>query len=76
VLRALGLGPHQCIFAGNGGSNELEGAQNVGFKLVVFVHHFVSHNNLYPPEKLRQFCRQADIAVAYIGELVKLVDTP
>ena len=34
ALRRFGISPDECVFVGDGGSRELEGARNVGIKAI------------------------------------------
>src|SRR3989442_3051601 len=74
VLERLGPPPQKPAYVGDGGSKELEGARQAGFRLVVFMQGFVARNGLRNPEELETFRRTADVVIRQIGELPKLLD--
>lgn len=65
-LERLGLEAKDCTFVGDGGSNELKGAQAVGLTTVMVTAH-IEH---YPPEKLAARRTHADYVIRTLGELV------
>jgi len=71
VLTGLGLAPRECVYVGDGGSDELAGARRVGFGLVIFMRGHVSHG-FRSPEACRLFEDTADVTVDDLGEMVPL----
>jgi FMN phosphatase YigB (HAD superfamily) len=69
----LGLGPEDCTFVGNGGSNELAGARDAGFALVVHQNQFDVHNGLVRDEEQERRAGQADRQITDLGELGALL---
>jgi len=73
AIAPLGVAAQECAFVGNGGAGELQGAKEAGFALVVFMRWFVDQNEVYSPEQLDTFERQADVSVATFQELTDLL---
>ena len=69
----LGLGPEDCAFVGNGGSNELGGARAAGFGLVVHQNQFNEGNGLVTAEEQHRRAAQADAQITALGELEPLL---
>ena len=63
ILRGLGLDANVCAYVGDGGSQELSGAKEVGFRHVVFMRMFVSRNGMRNAEELKEVAGQADVSV-------------
>jgi len=74
VLERLGTSARKAAYVGDGGSNELEGARQAGFGLVVFMEHFVASNGLRSPDELETFRRTADIVIHRATELPNLLE--
>lgn len=75
VLRALGISDSsECTYVGDGGSEELTGAKNVGFGQVIFMRRFVSRNGLRSEEELGEIATQGDLSVDSFEELCRVVD--
>ncbi len=75
ILEALGLpDSSRCIYVGDGGSQELVGAKNIGFGQVIFMKKFVSRNGLRTEEELGEIATQGDLSVDSFEELCKVVD--
>jgi putative hydrolase of the HAD superfamily len=70
----LDLDTGECAFVGNGGSNELRGAREAGFGLVVHQNQFNAHNGLVSEEEQDRRARQADAQITSLGELAELLD--
>jgi putative hydrolase of the HAD superfamily len=68
ALRKLGLDPSVCIFVGDGGSNELEGARAAGLR-TVFVSLCVE--DLWP-DRVEQRAAAADHRIRRPAELLDL----
>lgn len=73
VLERLGTSPREAVYVGDGGSNELEGARQAGFRLVVFMEGFVANNGLRNPSEIETFRRTADMVIRQVSELPKLL---
>jgi putative hydrolase of the HAD superfamily len=69
ALRAIGLDASECIFVGDGGSNELEGARSVGLR-TVFVS--IGVEDLWP-DQLERRASVADHRVRRPPEILALV---
>jgi putative hydrolase of the HAD superfamily len=69
ALAALGLEGRECIFIGDGGSNELEGARAAGMS-PVFVSGVMAE--LWP-ERISERCAQSDHHIENISEVLALV---
>jgi len=65
-LQRLGLSAKACAFVGDGGSNELKGAQSVGLTTVMITTH-IEH---YASDKLAARRTHADFVIQELGELV------
>ena len=74
VLNRLGTSPRKAAYIGDGGSNELEGARQAGFGLVVFMEGFVANNGLRNTDELETFRRTADTVIRRADELPKLLE--
>lgn len=72
VARCLGIPTRDCAFVGDGGSDELKGAKNAGFGLVVFMRGFVRSNGLRTESELPELAAQADVTIDSLQELVGL----
>lgn len=72
ILRKLDADPTDTAYVANGWDDELEGARNAGFGLVVFMRGFVGSNGLSDPDELRQLASQADETIDDLGELLNL----
>jgi len=68
-LESLGLDPRQCLFVGDGGSNELAGAKEIGLS-TVFVSGVIAE--LWP-ETVSQRILTADHHIATVPELIELL---
>lgn len=66
ALAQLGLGAEACLFVGDGGSRELEGARNAGLATVMVTGHI---KRIYP-EKIAERRTHADFVIDSLGELV------
>jgi putative hydrolase of the HAD superfamily len=70
----LGLSPELCAFVGNGGSNELAGARDAGFALVVHQNQFDATNGLVTEEEQERRAAQADHQITGLAQLTDLID--
>jgi putative hydrolase of the HAD superfamily len=70
----LGLSPAACAFVGNGGSNELAGARDAGFALVVHQNQFDAKNGLVTEEEQERRAAQADRQITDLAQLTALLD--
>lgn len=66
-LKELNVRPEECIYVGDGGSNELKGARDVGMKTVLNTHVI---RQLWP-ERTAEARVHADYAIDEIKELIK-----
>lgn len=66
ALSQLGLGPDACLFVGDGGSRELEGARSAGLTTVMITGHI---RKIYP-ERVAERARHADFVIDGLDELV------
>ncbi len=73
VFDALGAAPEDAVFAGDGGSNELQGAREAGVGLVVFVNGFMAHNGIRTEAELEAIARSADATVPNAAALPRLL---
>ena len=69
----LGVGPEDAAFVGNGGSNELRGADEAGFALVVHQNQFNEKNGLVSQEEQQRRAAQADAQITSLSELDALL---
>lgn len=69
----LGLSPGTCAFVGNGASNELAGARDAGFGLVVHQNQFDAANGLVAEEEQERRAAQADHQISDLAELGALL---
>ncbi len=65
-LECLAVEPGDCLFMGDGGSNELEGARAAGITTVAVTGHLAKRE----PDLARARAAQADYSVAFVDELV------
>lgn len=70
VARCLGIPTQDCAFVGDGGSDELQGAKEAGFGLVVFMSGFVRSNGLRSESELSELAAHADVTIDSLQELV------
>jgi putative hydrolase of the HAD superfamily len=73
ILGRLGTDPSRCTFVGDGGSQELAGAKEVGFRRVVLMKVFVSKNGLRTKEELEELSMQADFVADSFQGLCKMI---
>lgn len=71
ALDALAVSAEQCLFVGDGGSHELEGAKEIGMQTVM-VTGFVNGLHGDKLDERRQYC---DYELADITQLAELIDT-
>jgi len=64
-LQQMKVAPEESIFVGDGGSNELEGAKNLGITAVMIAGIV---RKIYP-ETIEERMRQADFVIEYLCEL-------
>lgn len=68
ALRELGLAPEECLFVGDGGSDEHLGARACGLRTVLITRY------INDAAKLDEQRKRVDAEIAHLGELVRLVD--
>jgi putative hydrolase of the HAD superfamily len=73
ILQKLRAAAENSIYVGDGGSDELRGAKEAGFGLVVFMNGFVSKNGLRTQAELEQFERTADVTVSSLSDLIPII---
>lgn len=66
AMRELGVGPDECLFVGDGGSNELEGAKTVGITTVMIAGII---REIWP-QRIAERQRHADFVIERLVELV------
>jgi putative hydrolase of the HAD superfamily len=66
-IRELDVKPHETLFVGDGGSNELKGAQEVGM-ITVLTTHVIKH---ILPEEIEVRRKHADFEIDKIEELLE-----
>src|SRR5262249_37913731 len=71
-IERLGIAAHECLFVGDGGSNELQGANDAGF-VTVFVSGVMKE---FWPERIPERISIARYHVRTIPELLLLRDFP
>jgi putative hydrolase of the HAD superfamily len=69
-MRRLEMQPDDCLFVGDGGSGELEGARRSGMQAVM-ITGIISE---IWPERIESRSKQADFVITSLSEL--LVETP
>jgi putative hydrolase of the HAD superfamily len=74
VLDRLGTPAQSSLYVGDGGSDELVGAKNSGFGLVVFMRGFVAKSAIKTKEEINQFENVADFTVDSLAELPLLTE--
>jgi HAD superfamily hydrolase (TIGR01509 family) len=70
ILSQLGSTPDRSVFIGDGGSDELSGARDFGFALVVLA---AESPRTRAPQTLPQLLRQAHISVSNLSEIPELL---
>jgi putative hydrolase of the HAD superfamily len=65
-LRELGVSPFESVFVGDGGSNELEGAKNIGMMTIMITSII---KELWP-ERIAERQRHADFVIERLSELM------
>jgi HAD superfamily hydrolase (TIGR01549 family) len=75
ILHELGARAASSVYVGDGGHNELEGAKEAGFGLVVFMGGFVSKNGMRGSEQLRRLAGSADLAIEGLDKLPGILDS-
>ncbi len=73
ATRLLGLEAASCAFVGNGGSNELAGAREAAFGLVVHQNQFNEHDGLVSEEEQERRAGQADAQITSLTQLERLL---
>ena len=76
VLSRLGAEAPSSAYVGDGNHDELRGARDAGFGLVVFMKGFVSREGERRPEEMRRRESVADATIMSLGELLQLLDRP
>ena len=73
VLDGLGVPAARSVYVGDGGHEELSGAEKAGFGLVVFMKGFILRSGIRSPAIVRKQEREADFAIRGVGELRSLI---
>ncbi len=68
AARHLGVKPEECLFVGNGGSDELGGAARAGMTPVLLVHHILK----IKPERIVDLLPAVNIVVRTVDDLFLL----
>ncbi len=69
ALNSLDLKPSECLFVGDGGSNELQGAKAVGLTTIM-INQYVSH---LPEDRLKIRRQYSDYEISRLPELLKII---
>lgn len=69
----IGPDPEHSAFIGNGGSNELQGAKDAGFALVIHQNQFNQSNGLVSEDEQERRTAQADAQITSLSELAALL---
>jgi putative hydrolase of the HAD superfamily len=67
AVNALQVRPNDCVFVGDGGSNELRGAKEIGMKTIL-ITGIIEH--LWP-ERIPELREMADNEIRYISDLLE-----
>ena len=73
ALDRLGVLAQSCVYVGDGGEGELNGAKEAGFGVTVFMKGFVSRNGLRSFEELKAFALASDYTIDSLADLLLLV---
>lgn len=65
AARNLNVPPENCLFVGNGGSDEFSGARNAGMTPVLITRHL----EVIKPERIRELLPQVQMVVRKVSEL-------
>ena len=71
-MRQLGVSPDQCVFVGDGGSDELRGARDVGMTAVMIAGIIREQW----PDRIAERQQHADFVIEQLSELVAGHDQP
>lgn len=74
VLSRLGADASSSVYVGDGSHDELRGAKEAGFGLVVFMKGFISRSRTRPPATIKKREDASDATIASLKELPTLVD--
>ena len=74
VLNKLGTLAQSSVYVGDGGSDELAGAKDAGFGLVVFMRGHVAKNGLKREDEIRKLADIADLTIDNLIEIPFLID--
>lgn len=74
VLSRLGAEASRSIYVGDGSHDELSGAKEAGFGLVVFMKGFISRSRTRPPATIKKREHASDTTITSLNELLALVD--
>lgn len=74
VLELLDLPASRCAYAGNGQSDELIGAAEAGFGLVVHYNAFDATNGLVTPSEQRRRAQQANVSTDQADDLAGVLN--
>jgi putative hydrolase of the HAD superfamily len=73
VLNTLGIQAQDSLYVGDGGHDELRGAKEAGFGLVVFMKGFVSKNGIRTQRQMTESEEFADTSIMGLDELSGLL---
>jgi putative hydrolase of the HAD superfamily len=74
VLSRLGADAASSVYVGDGSHDELRGAREAGFGLVVFMKGFISRSKTRPPSTMKKREDASDATIMGLDELLDLVD--
>lgn len=75
ILDRLGVPAASSAYVGNGGSDELVGAREVGFATVVHCNVYDRRQGMIEPAEQRRRAAQADVSVDSIDEMIAVVES-
>ena len=74
VLSRLGEDASSSVYVGDGSHDELRGAKEAGFGLVVFMKGFISRSPTWDAEVMRKRANLADATIMNLNELASILD--
>lgn len=74
VLGRLGSAAQSSIYVGDGEVDDLAGAKDAGFGLVIFVRGYVAKNGLKTRDEITTLSNTADVTIDNISELLPLIE--
>ena len=73
AVEALGVEPADCVYVGNGGSNELEGAFKAGMLPVLILPEEGEAHYTQPKEEVREFASKNGRVIEHLSEVLDIV---